>query len=178
MLKQSYVLANKISIANDEENFLNLSINSNFYRKYSRFTLKALSKSLFQEFLSDMLKLEKIPQKSIDSIRIEIFPASRKNGLTIAGKCNILKGKIRIYPKPMRFCAAFRKKHGHYLLIEYAGSRARASLIHELLHLKYQNDEVGVRKLTKKYYSELIKKEYVNSPKALYVCKLLFARMN
>ncbi|MGD6852480.1 MAG: hypothetical protein ACQCN6_10525, partial [Candidatus Bathyarchaeia archaeon] len=138
----------------------------------------ALSRGVFQEFLSDMLKFEKIPQKSIDSIRIEIFPAPRKNGFTIAGKCNTLKGKIRIYPKPMRFCDAFRKEHGQYLLVEYAGSRARASLIHELLHLKYGSDEVGVRKLTKEYYSELIKKENVNSPNALYMCKLIFARID
>lgn len=174
MLKQSYVLTNKISIANAEDDDLNLSNNS-FYLKYSRFTLKALSKNVFQEFLSDMLKFEKIPQKNIDSIRIEIFPAPRKNGLTIAGKCNTIKGKIRIYPKPMRFCHAFRKEYGQYLLVEYAGSRARASLIHELLHLKYGSDEVGVRKLTKQYFSELIKKEHVNAPRALYVCKLIFA---
>ena len=178
MLKQSNVLANKISIANAEDNDLNLSINSNFYLKYSRFTLKALTKSVFQEFLFDLLKFENIPQKSIDSIRIEIFPAPRKNGLTIAGKCNTLRGKIRIYPKPMRFCDVFRKEYGQYLLVEFAGSRARASLIHELLHLKYGSNEVWVRKLTKAYYSELIKKEYVNSPKALYVYKLIFAGMN
>lgn len=176
-MKQSYALENKIAIANAENNGLNLLV-SNFYAKYSRFTLKALSKSLFQEFLSDILKLEEIPHRSIDSIRIEIFPALRKNGLTIAGKCNTLEGKIRTYPKPMRFCDAFRKEHGRYLLVEYAGSIARAALIHELLHLKYGSDEVKVRKLTKEYYSELIKKENVNRAKALYVCKLIFACMN
>lgn len=78
-MKQSYALANKIAIANAENNGLNLLV-SNFYAKYSRFTLKALSKSLFQEFLSDILKLEEIPHRSIDSIRIEIFPALRKMG--------------------------------------------------------------------------------------------------
>ncbi|MCW4029577.1 MAG: hypothetical protein NWE92_08020 [Candidatus Bathyarchaeota archaeon] len=175
MLKQSYILANKISIASADDNDLNLSINS-FYLKYSRFTLKALSKSVFQEFLSDMLKLEKISQKSIDSIRIEFFPALRKNGLTIAGKCNTLKGKIRIYPKPLKFCDAFRKEYGQYLLVAYAGNRARAALIHELLHLKYGSDEVGVRKLTEEYYSQLFENEYANNSKALHVCKLLFAR--
>jgi hypothetical protein len=175
MLKQSYVLTSKISIANADNN-PNLSTDSNFYLKYSRFTLKALNKSIFQEFLSDMLKIEKIPQKSIDSISIEILPARRKNGLTIAGKCNVIHGKIRIYPKPLKFCDAFRKEYGQYLLVEYAGNRARAALIHELLHLKYGSDEVGVRKLTKAYYSQLIKNEYSNSSKALHLCKLIFAR--
>lgn len=68
MLKQSYVLASKISIANAEDNDLNFSVNSTFYLKYSRFTLKALNKNIFQEFLSDILKIERIPQKNIDSI--------------------------------------------------------------------------------------------------------------
>jgi hypothetical protein len=167
MLKQSYVLANKISIANAEDNGLNLSINSSFYQKYSRFTFKALNKRVFQEFLSDLLKIEKIPQKSIDSISIQILPAPRKNGLTIAGKCNTINGKIRIYPKPLKFCDAFRKEYGQYLLVEYAGNRARAALIHELLHLKYGSDEVGVRKLTKAYYYQLVKKEYANNTKVL-----------
>jgi hypothetical protein len=176
MLKQSYVLTNKITIANAEDNGPNLSINSSFYLKYSRFTLKALNKRVFQEFLSDLLKIEKIPQKSIDSISIEILPAPRKNGLTIAGKCNTSNGKIRIYPKPLKFCDAFRKEYGQYLLVEYAGNRARAALIHELLHLKYGSDEVGVRKLTEEYYSKLVKNECSNGSKAFYMCRLIFAR--
>jgi hypothetical protein len=176
MTKQSYVLAKKISIANTEGNHVNLSINSGFYLKYSRFTLKALNKRVFQEFLSDILKIEKIPQKNVGSICIEILPAPRKNGLSIAGKCNIFNGRIRIYPKPLKFCDAFRKEYGQYLLVEYAGNRARAALIHELLHLKYGRDEVRVRELTEEYYSRLIKNECANSSKALHICKLIFAR--
>jgi hypothetical protein len=76
----------------------------------------------------------------------------------------------------VKFCDAFRKEYGQYLLIEYAGNRARAILIHELLHLKYGSDEVEVRKLTKEYYFQLIKNEYANSSKALHICKLIFAR--
>lgn len=176
MLKQNYLLASKISIANADDNDLNFSVNSTFYLKYSRFTLKALNKNIFQKFLSDILKIERIPQKNIDSISIEILPAPRKNGLTIAGKCNTINGKIRIYPKPLKFCDAFRRQYGQYLLVEYAGNRARAALIHELLHLKYGSDEVGVRKLTKQYYSQLIKNEYANSSRALHICELIFAR--
>jgi len=150
-----------------------LSVTSDFYLRYSRFTLKALNKKVFQEFLSDMLEIEKISQKSVGSISIEILPAPRKNGLTIAGKCNIVNGEIRIYPKPLKFCHAFRKEYGQCLFVKYAGNRARAALIHELLHLKYGGDEVGVRKLTKQYYSQLIKNEYASS-KALHMCKLIF----
>jgi len=174
MLKQSYILSRKISIA-PKSNNRDLSTNINFYSQYSRFTLKALRKTAFQEFLSNMLKSENISQENIDSVRIEIFPAPRKNGLTIAGKCNTAKGKIRIYPKPMKFCDAFRKEYGQYTLVKYAGNRARASLIHELLHLKYTNDEDHVRKLTKKYYAELLKKAYTNSPGALSIYNFIFA---
>jgi hypothetical protein len=176
MLKRNYPLSSKISIVNTEDKALNLAINSSFYLKYSRFTLKALNKRVFQEFLFDMLKIERIPQTSIDSIRIEILPAPRKNGLTIAGKCNRIGGKIRIYPKPLKFCDAFRKEYGQHLLVEYAGNRARAALIHELLHLKYGSDENGVRKLTKEYYSQLIENEYPDNSKALYMCNLIFTR--
>jgi hypothetical protein len=175
MLKQSYVLASKISIANAKDKDFNLSINGSFYLKYSRFTLKALNKSVFQEFLASMLRIERIPQKSIDSISIQILPAPRKNGLTIAGKCNTNNGRIRIYPKPLKFCDAFRKEYGKYVLVEYAGNRARAALIHELLHLKYGSDEDGVRRLTKEYYSLLIKNERADNSKALDICKLIFA---
>lgn len=173
MLK-SYVLASKISIANSKDNDCYLSVNSDFYLRYSRFTLKALNKKVFQDFLSDMLEIEKISPKSIGGITIEILPAPRKKGLTIAGKCNIANGEIRIYPKPLKFCHSFRKEYGQYLLVEYAGNRARAALIHELLHLKYGGDELGVRKLTKQYYFQLINNEYARS-KALHMCKLIFA---
>jgi hypothetical protein len=176
MLKQNYVLSSKISIAKTKDTDLTLSSNGGFYLKYSRFTLKALNKNVFQEFLTDILKKEKIPQKNIDSISIEILPAPRKNGLTIAGKCNTVNGKIRIYPKPLKFCDAFRKEYGQYLLVEYAGNRARAALIHELLHLKYGRDEAGVRKLTEQYYSQLIKTECSNNPKVLHMCNIIFVR--
>jgi len=176
MLKSNYPLASKISIVSTEDKALDLAINSRFYLKYSRFTLKALNKRVFQEFLWGMLKIERIPQRSIGSIRIEILPAPRKNGLTIAGKCNRINGKIRIYPKPFKFCDSFRKEYGQYLLVEYAGNRARASLIHELLHLKYGSDETEVRKLTKEYYSQLIANEYSDNSKALYMRNLIFAR--
>jgi hypothetical protein len=175
MLKQNYILASKMSIADSEDDDRYLSGNSGFYLKYSRFALRALNKRVFHEFLSDVLKLERIPLKSIGSISIEILPVPRKNGLTIAGKCNTITGKIRIYPKPIKFCDAFRKEYGQHMLVEYAGNRARASLIHELLHLKYGGDEIGVRKLTKQYYSQLVKREFANSSKALNICELIFA---
>jgi hypothetical protein len=173
MINQSYILTNKISIA--AESNANPNPNIDFYEKYSRFTLKALSKNVFQEFIIDMLKLENISQRNLRSIRIEIFPAPRKNGSTIAGKCNTVKGKIRIYPKSRTFCNAFGKEYGRYILVAYAGNRARASLIHELLHLKYGSDEVKVRKLTQNYFSQLIKKGYSNSSNSLSVYNLIFA---
>ena len=94
----------------------------------------------------------------MNSVKIELYPLQKENGLKIAGKCNPYTGKIRIYPKTAQFCSAFEEKYGKDLLILYAGSRARAALIHELLHLKYTSDEKQVRKLTETYFSEYIKK--------------------
>ncbi len=65
MLIRNYALASKISIGDAEEKDLNLAVNSSFYLKYSRFTLKALNKKVFQEFLSDMLRIERIHQKAL-----------------------------------------------------------------------------------------------------------------
>ena len=45
----------------------------------------------------------------------------------------------------MKFCQIFKvQKFGLTTLLAYAGNRARAALIHELLHLKYIADEKTV----------------------------------
>jgi hypothetical protein len=86
MINQNLNLTNKISIATQTNTTSNPNLH--FYQKYSQFTLKAVNKNPFQEFITDMLKHEKISQKTLKSVQIEILPAPRKNGSTIAGKCN------------------------------------------------------------------------------------------
>ncbi len=173
MYRQSQALYSKIKIA--AENEPNPVNHYHFYCRYSRFTLKALRKHPFQEFLNNMLKTEKIEQSTINSVKIEFFPAPRKNGFTIAGRCNRFRGKIRIYPKTFKFCSTFSRKYGKDTLVSYAGNRARASLIHELLHLKYKSDEEKVRELTKTYFCAFTEGFTKNSP-SISVFNLIFTR--
>jgi hypothetical protein len=174
MLKQNQVLSNKMRIVTEHYRLDFFESNASFYSKYSSFTFKALRRTSFQNFLGRMLSLENIDETTVNTIDINVYPAPRKNGNNIAGKCNIVKGKIRIYPKPIKFCIVFRKKFGKDTLFAYAGNRARAALIHELLHLKYASDETKVRELTESYFSAYSRKRPQPNSNAMLIYKLLF----
>jgi len=45
------------------------------------------------------------------------------------------------------------EKVGNNGFKQYIKNRAKAALIHELLHLKYEDNETKVRELTNKYFS-------------------------
>ena len=49
-----------------------------------------------------------------------------------------------------------------------------ASLIHELLHIKYKNDESKVQHLTKKYFSTFVKNQNHNAQNVNIVQNMLF----
>jgi len=131
-----------------------------FYQKYSTFVFKSLAKTSFQQFLNWLLKKEHIETEAIRVIQVKILPLRSKNGKGVAGKCNLTRGLIRIYPKTSKFCQLFRQKFGKNILHVYAKNRARAALIHELLHLKYVKDEKTVRELSQKYFRIFTKKRY------------------
>jgi len=96
--------------------------------------------------------------KPFNNVYIKVFPAPRKNGFNIVGKCDIFRGRIRIYPKTFNYCYAFRKKYGKDYFFVFVGNRARAALIHELLHLKYINGEDKVQELSGIYFFSLPEK--------------------
>ena len=158
MLQQNSLLYSKIKIAstNDHTSF---SKHFGFYKNYSLFILKVLRKSSFQDFLYFMLLSENIEEKNVSTVDIKVFPAPRKNGFNIVGKCDTFRGRIRIYPKTFHYCSEFRKKYGKDYLFTFVGNRARAALIHELLHLKYISDEKKVQELTDIYFSTYMKKK-------------------
>ena len=131
-----------------------------FYRKYSSFVFKSLAKTSFQQFLSWMLTKEHIEKKAIRVIQVKLLPLRSKNGKGVAGNCNLSRGLIRIFPKTSKFCQFFRQRFGKSILHAYAKNRARAALIHELLHLKYGEDEITVRELSQKYFYILTRKQY------------------
>lgn len=172
--QQNAILSSKMKIVQENNPLGFFESNASFYSKYSSFTVKALKRKSFQNFLDRMLTLENIDETTVNTIEINVYPAPRKNGNNIAGKCNIVKGKIRIYPKPKKFCIVFRNKFGKETLFAYAGNRARAALIHELLHLKYASDEIKVRELTKTYFSAYSRRRPQPNPNTALMYKLLF----
>ncbi len=153
MTETSRLLSSKIKITADPEETESPSHkHTRFYLHYSSFVFKSLQKRSFQKFLEKMLRKENIQEQSVTEVHIKVFPLRGENGRGLAGNCNPARGKIQIYPKTMTFCRTFKQKFGKTTFLAYAGSRARAALIHELLHLKYATDEKRVRELAKEYF--------------------------
>jgi len=126
--------------------------NLEFYDNYAVYVSKYLRKPTFQKFLNCVLKREKIQKEKIKNVQIRMFPLMKQNGNYLIGKCNS-KGEVFLYPEKLGAFRKKRKKISLKCLKEYVRGRAMASLIHELLHLKYRSDEQKVKDLTKKYYS-------------------------
>ncbi len=146
-----------------------------FYSKYSTFTLKSLKKYRYQQFLSLMLDREAIDKNNVDSVKVEVYPVRKQAGSSIAGRCNPGTGKIYLYPKTKNFCNFFEEKYGRVLLGVFVKNRARASLIHELLHIKYFGDEEKVRALTQIYFSTYLR---LNETTSLSIYNLIFGCEN
>ena len=175
MLEQNCQLSNKMRISADPKKLENLSQRHvKFYCKYSSFVFKALKKPSFQKFLIWMLKKEKIEEQKVNAVQIKVLPFRRKNGNGVAGECNAARGRIRIYPKTIKFCKIFKQKFGRNNLLTYAGNRARAALIHELLHLKYAKDEKTVRELAKEYFCIFTQKQSTQSARSLFIYTMIF----
>ena len=155
----------------------NLSFSQNhvrFYVKYSSFVFRSLKRPSFQKFLYWMLRREKIDEQMVRAVHVKVFPLRRKNGNGLAGNCVPAEGKIRIYPKTLKFCRIFTQKFGKHTLLAYAGNRARAAVIHELLHLKYVEDEKTVRELAKEYFFVFIQRKTPQNSNKLWVYTLIF----
>ena len=175
MLEKTFLLSSKMRINADYEKLESLSQKHvKFYLKYSSFVFRALRKPLFQKFLQWMLKKEKIEEQAVKAVYVKVLPLRRKNGKGIAGKCDTARGRIRIYPKTLKFCQVFKQKFGRNSFLFYAGNRARAALIHELLHLKYSADEKTVRELAQDYFFSFTQKQPAQSSKALTIYKMIF----
>ena len=175
MLEKIFPLSSKIRINADYGKLENFSQEHvKFYLKYSSFVFRALKKPVFQKFLQWMLKKEKIEEQTVRAVHIKVLPFRRKNGKGVAGKCDTSRGRIRIYPKTLKFCQVFKQKFGRNSFLFYAGNRARAALIHELLHLKYSADEKTVRELAQDYFFSFTQKQPAQSSKSLTIYKIIF----
>jgi hypothetical protein len=175
MLENNFQLSSKMRISVDPQKLESFSQNHvKFYLKYSSFVFRALKKPSFQKFLRWMLKKEKIEEQIVRAVQVKVLPFKRKNGNGVAGKCNTARGRILIYPKTIKFCQIFKQKFGRNNLLAYAGNRARAALIHELLHLKYTKDEKTVRELAKDYFCIFTQKQCNQSARSLFIYTMIF----
>ncbi len=145
-----------------------------FYMKYASFVFRTLTRPSFQKFLCWMLKREKIEEQMVRDVQVRVFPFRRKNGNGLAGHCNTSRGRIHIYPKTVKFCQELIEESGKDKFISYAGSRARAALIHELLHLKYAKDEERVRELTKEYFMVFTQNRPTMDSQSPRICNMIF----
>ena len=175
MLEKASPLSCKMRITANNKKLESIPQNHvKFYLKYSSFVLRALKKHSFQKFLHWMLQKEKIEEQKVRAVQVRVLPIRRENGKGIAGKCDTAQGRIRIYPKTMKFCKIFKQKLGLNTLLVYAGNRARVALIHELLHLKYKEDEKTVRDLAKEYFFNFTEKHTAQNSKTLCTNMMIF----
>ena len=145
-----------------------------FYKKYASLVQKTLKRPLFQRFLRWMLMRESIEKHRVKDIQVRVLPFLKNNGNTLAGRCN-RRGEIILYPKRLASCRRLKSKFGKKSAFLYIKSRARAALVHELLHLKYSSNEDKVRRLTEKYLKIFTHgARNVRNPQMHNVLKILF----
>lgn len=144
-----------------------------FYMKYAVLVFKTLRKTPFQKFLKWMIRRERIEATKVTDIHVRVFPLRKKNGKGLAGKCSS-EGAIHIYPKRLEFCQKLLQDCEKENVYFYIKNRAKATLIHELLHLRYLDDEDKVRELTKKYFRTFIKHQNIQDSETDGVLKILF----
>jgi len=144
-----------------------------FYTNYASAVSETLRKPLFQKFLDWIIKREKIEKRAVKDIQVRVFPFQKENGKCLAGRCTD-KGVILIFPKRRRFLQKKMQDYKKEKVRFYLKSRAMAALIHELLHLKYEDNESKVRRLTKKYFSIFFRHQNMNTQNMHSIQKMLF----
>jgi len=123
-----------------------------FYKGYALFVKKTIRKFSFQRFIRWLLKRENIDESQIKGVHIGVFPFQNKNGNGLAGRWSKC-GNISVFPRSYEFYRKLVAKHGKKTARSYVKCRARATLIHEILHAKYSSDEKRVRRLTERYFT-------------------------
>ena len=144
-----------------------------FYKRYASVVSSTLKKPIFQRFLNWIIARENIEKKAVNDIQVRIFPFQKKNGNSLAGRCNP-EGVILLFPKRRRFLQKKMVDYGKEKIRFYIKTRARAALIHELLHVKYKGNERKVRQLTRKYLGIYIRHQNTPSQKMIGLQKMLF----
>jgi hypothetical protein len=144
-----------------------------FYTKYATVTFKTLGSPLFQRFLDWMMRRENIKEHQVTNVQVRMFPFRRENGKGLAGKFN-KKGEILIYPKRLEFCRKLVQDFEKEAVYFYIKARAMATLIHELLHVRYSSNEQKVRQLTRKYFSIFAQSQNTRNTNTDRILNLMF----
>lgn len=166
-------LSGKVQIAACPQNREFSDRQKRFYAKYASVTFKTLESPLFQRFLDWIMQRENIEERLVASVQVELFPFRGENGKGLAGKYNS-RGEIVIYPKRLEFCRRLVKDFEKEIVYFYIKARAKATMIHELLHAKYSNDEAKVRRLTRKYFTIFARHEGPRNVNADRIVDMIF----
>jgi hypothetical protein len=149
-----------------------------YYARYALRVLATLRDPFFRKFIYRLLNREKIVINRIHDIQIKTFPQrNEKNGKKLIGKCNT-NGIISIYPKELKFMQQLRKTKEQDNVTFYITSRARATLMHELLHLKYFDRERTVRALTERYFTAFLLHRKLDGEKQTLLKQLFRKKTN
>lgn len=120
-----------------------------------------------------MVKRENIEKNMVEDVQVRVFPFRKENGKALAGRFSS-KGKVLIYPKSLDFLRKAMRGSKKEKFCYYVENRAKATLIHELLHAKYEDDEDKVRELTRKYFNIFVRHQKPQNTTAQSVMEMLF----
>ncbi len=148
---QNYYLMHRMKIIYQPRHQLMMKRHTlQWYRGYAETVLSALQHSRFQRFLGWLLKHEHIPMQHVKAIHIRTFPRIKENGRSLNGTATG-SGIINLYPIARPDNVTNMATAPERCSLRYVQWRARATLIHELLHYKYHHRERRVRQLTQHY---------------------------
>jgi hypothetical protein len=142
-----------------------------YYEKYTLLVSETLKEPSFQRFVHSLLKKESMEIEKITDVQIKTFPAKKENGNRLVGKCSN-KGVICLYPQRIRFWQKLMPAWREDEITFYIKCRARAALIHEVLHTKYLSREGRVRELTRKYVHAFMRYNNLDQNKQRIVAKI------
>jgi len=145
-----------------------------FYLNYATTVSETLKKPLFQRFVDWVIRKEKIEKNSVKDIQVRVFPFQNENGKSLAGRCKN-NGVILIFPRRAGFLLKKMQTISKTRLLVYLKSRAMATLIHELLHIKYMDDEEEVRRRTRNYFNIFAESQQQKIEHIDAVQKMLFS---
>jgi len=132
---------------------------SDFYLSHAKKSYEVINSSKIQKFIEEILRIEDIDEKKIIDVRIMIFPCVVDSDST-SGIFNHDIGQISIYPsffhdnkKSIPKCLMNFDNPDLEVIITI---KTFQTFVHEILHLKYKNED-DIEVLTDKYTAKLCK---------------------